>query len=58
MIGDDIDADIGGAQAAGLEGCLVKTGKFRPSDLEGAVEPNAVLDSVAALPGWWTRLNA
>jgi HAD superfamily hydrolase (TIGR01458 family) len=58
MIGDDIDADIGGAQAAGLKGCLVKTGKFRPSDLEGAVEPNAVLDSVAALPGWWTRLNA
>ena len=57
MIGDDIDADIGGAQAAGLKGCLVKTGKFRPSDLEGAVEPNAVLDSVAALPGWWTRLN-
>jgi phospholysine phosphohistidine inorganic pyrophosphate phosphatase len=53
MIGDDITADVGGAQAAGLKGLLVKTGKFRPADLEGAVSPYAVLDSVADLPGWW-----
>ena len=53
MIGDDIDADIGGAQAAGLKGALrKKTGKFRPSDLEGGVKPDAVLESVAELPGW------
>jgi len=30
MIGDDAEADIGGAMAAGLEGILVRTGKYRP----------------------------
>jgi len=53
MIGDDITADVGGAQAAGLKGLLVKTGKFRLADLDGEVRPYAVLDSVADLPGWW-----
>lgn len=53
MIGDDIETDIGGAQAAGLKGALVKTGKFRPSDMDGSVKPDVVLDSVANLPGWW-----
>jgi len=54
MIGDDIHADIGGAQAAGLAGALVKTGKFRAADLEGSVKPDVVLDSVTNLPGWWS----
>ena len=31
--GDDIRVDIAGAQAAGLEAALVRTGRFRPSDL-------------------------
>ena len=53
MIGDDIEADIGGAQAAGLKGALVKTGKFRPADLEGPVRPDVVWQSVADLPHWW-----
>ena len=53
MLGDDIHADIGGAQAAGLQGVLVKTGKFRPADLNQGVAPDAVLDSVADLAGWW-----
>jgi phospholysine phosphohistidine inorganic pyrophosphate phosphatase len=53
MIGDDIDTDIGGAQAAGLGGALVQTGKFRAADLEGPIQPDAVLPSVADLPGWW-----
>ncbi|HEV2201271.1 MAG TPA: TIGR01458 family HAD-type hydrolase [Bryobacteraceae bacterium] len=52
MIGDDIDVDVGGAQRAGLMGALVKTGKFRPSDLERGVFADIVLDSVAALPSW------
>jgi ribonucleotide monophosphatase NagD (HAD superfamily) len=30
MIGDDAEADVGGAMAAGLMGILVKTGKYRP----------------------------
>jgi phospholysine phosphohistidine inorganic pyrophosphate phosphatase len=53
MIGDDIRADVGGAQEAGLKGALVKTGKFRPADLEGEVRPDVVLDSVEDLPRRW-----
>lgn len=30
MIGDDAEADVGGAMAAGLEAILVQTGKYRP----------------------------
>ena len=53
MIGDDLRADVGGAQAAGMRGVLVRTGKFRPSDLDSTPAPDAVLDSVADVPGWW-----
>lgn len=53
MIGDDIASDVGGAQQAGLKGMLVKTGKFRPQDLDGDIRPDATLDSIADLPGWW-----
>ena len=38
MIGDDVEADVLGAVAAGLQGVLVRTGKFEPADerqLEG-----------------------
>jgi HAD superfamily hydrolase (TIGR01458 family) len=47
MVGDDAEADVAGAQAAGLRGILVRTGKYRP-ETEGA--PDLVLDSIAALP--------
>jgi phospholysine phosphohistidine inorganic pyrophosphate phosphatase len=58
MIGDDIRGDVGGAQAAGLRGILVRTGKFRENDLAGSITPDAVLDSVADLPRWWdTQLD-
>ena len=53
MLGDDIRADVSGAQAAGLKGILVRTGKFRDQDLDSEVEPDAVLDSFADLPDWW-----
>lgn len=53
MIGDDIRGDVGAAQAAGLIGVQVRTGKFRDKDLEGEIHPDAVLDSVADLPRWW-----
>jgi len=53
MIGDDIVGDVGGAQNAGIQGILVRTGKFRPRDLEGDIQPDAVLDSIADLPKWW-----
>jgi len=50
MVGDDVRADVGGAQAAGLQGALVRTGKFQSSDLQGDVTPNRVLASIAELP--------
>lgn len=53
MVGDDLRADVEGAQLAGLSGVLVRTGKFSPADLDGDVTPDAVLDSVADLPDWW-----
>jgi HAD superfamily hydrolase (TIGR01458 family) len=53
MIGDDVVGDVQGAQRAGLRGVLVRTGKFRAADLEGEIHPDAVLDSIAALPDWW-----
>jgi ribonucleotide monophosphatase NagD (HAD superfamily) len=51
MVGDDIDMDIGGAQAAGLMGILVKTGKYREEyAAASAVRPDRVIGSVGELP--------
>ena len=49
MIGDDVRVDVGGAQASGLKGVLVKTGKYREGDLERGVKPDFVLDSIVGL---------
>ena len=50
MIGDDIDSDIGGAQAAGMKGILVKTGKYREELVnKSSVKPNVVVDSISFL---------
>jgi len=49
MIGDDIEADIKGAQDAGLMTALVKTGKFQQSDLERGIVPDFLLEDVNAL---------
>jgi len=57
MIGDDIRGDIGGAQAAGIAGVLVRTGKFRPEDLDGDIQPDFVLDSIADLPQRWMEIE-
>lgn len=38
MIGDDVEADVGGAMAAGLMGVLVRTGKYRPGQEAHLVE--------------------
>ena len=53
MVGDDIQSDIAGAQDAGMQGVLVKTGKYRPEDLQQGIQPHAVLDSIRNLPDWW-----
>lgn len=49
VVGDGIDTDVGGAQRAGLLGVLVCTGKFRPADLDGAVKPDLVVESLGEL---------
>ncbi len=50
VIGDDVTTDIAGAQQCGAHGVLVRTGKFRPSDLTSDLKPDAVIDSVADVP--------
>lgn len=50
MVGDDLWSDVEGAQRAGLQGWLVRTGKFREDVLQsGLVRPDRVLDSVAVI---------
>jgi len=51
MVGDDVEADVGGAKALGMRTVLVRTGKFREEILAAAEpKPDAVLDSIADLP--------
>lgn len=51
IIGDDIESDIGGGQAVGLQGILVKTGKYRDHLVaQSSVKPDCVIESIAALP--------
>ena len=49
MIGDDAEADVGGAMAAGLMGVLVQTGKYRPDQEAHLVErPTLVAKNLKA----------
>ena len=48
MIGDDAETDVAGAQAAGLRGIQVRTGKYT-GGVQGT--PDLTLESIAALPG-------
>jgi HAD superfamily hydrolase (TIGR01458 family) len=51
IVGDDIDTDIGGGQAAGLQGILVRTGKYREELVrQSAVRPDHVIASIRDLP--------
>jgi HAD superfamily hydrolase (TIGR01458 family) len=51
MVGDDVEADVGGAMEAGLAGILVKTGKYRDDLVEqSGIEPTATVDSIADVP--------
>jgi HAD superfamily hydrolase (TIGR01458 family) len=53
MIGDDIEVDIAGAQALGMRTVLVRTGKFRPDEVEaGSTRPDGIVSSIAQLPEW------
>jgi HAD superfamily hydrolase (TIGR01458 family) len=56
MVGDDIESDIAGAKHFGLRTALVRTGKFRPDDLErSGVVPDIVINSLAEFPEWLER---
>ena len=49
MIGDDVEADVGGAMAAGLAGILVRTGKYRTGQEAAlAIAPSFVADDLSA----------
>jgi phospholysine phosphohistidine inorganic pyrophosphate phosphatase len=51
MVGDDVEADVGGAMDAGLRGVLVRTGKYREEALASSgVTPTEILDSIADVP--------
>jgi ribonucleotide monophosphatase NagD (HAD superfamily) len=53
MVGDDAEFDASGSVALGMQGVLVRTGKYRAGDEEKVVPgPTAVLGSVAELPDW------
>jgi HAD superfamily hydrolase (TIGR01458 family) len=50
MVGDDLWSDVEGAQRAGLQGWLVRTGKFREDVLQASgITPDRILPSVADL---------
>jgi HAD superfamily hydrolase (TIGR01458 family) len=53
MVGDDAEFDASGSVAIGMNGVLVRTGKYRDGD-ERRFDPppTATIDSVADLPGW------
>ncbi|MBE8474489.1 TIGR01458 family HAD-type hydrolase [Streptomyces justiciae] len=52
MVGDDVESDVLAAQAAGVTGVLVRTGKFLPETLRDASgTPDHVIDSFADVPG-------
>jgi phospholysine phosphohistidine inorganic pyrophosphate phosphatase len=50
MIGDDLWSDVRGAQQAGYQGWLVRTGKFRDDALQDSgITPDRILHSIADL---------
>lgn len=52
MIGDSIDADIGGARAVGMPTILVRTGQYVfDAQHPRPVQPDWTIDSIADLPG-------
>lgn len=57
VVGDDIEADVFGAQGVGAIGVLVKSGKFHPSDLESSMLPDHVIDDVGQLPVLFEQMS-
>ena len=58
MVSDDIEHGHRAGAEAGLKTVLVRTGKFRPDDLDRwGITPDAILSSVAFLPEWLEENN-
>ena len=56
MVGDDLEGDIVGGQRHGMRTILVRTGKFRPDEVEGSgVMPDGIVSSIAQVPDWLER---
>jgi HAD superfamily hydrolase (TIGR01458 family) len=56
MVGDDLESDIGGAHAVGMRTVLVRTGKFRPDQVEASrIAPDGIISSIGNLPDWLER---
>ena len=53
MVGDDLEGDCIGAARHGMHTILMRTGKFRPDEVErSTVQPDAIVSSIAQLPDW------
>jgi HAD superfamily hydrolase (TIGR01458 family) len=53
MVGDDLEGDCVGAHNHGMRTVLVRTGKFRPDEVERSqVQPDGIISSIAQLPEW------
>ena len=53
MVGDDLEGDCVGAQKHGMRTVLVRTGKFRPDEVDRSpVHPDGIVSSIAQLPEW------
>ena len=49
VIGDDAEADVGGAMSAGLQGILVQTGKYQPGQEKNLLQrPTHVVQNLRA----------
>jgi HAD superfamily hydrolase (TIGR01458 family) len=56
MVGDDLEGDCLGAHRHGMRTVLVRTGKFRPDEVERSqVQPDGIISSIAQLPDWLER---
>ena len=51
VVGDRVSTDILGAKNAGLRSALVKTGEFRPADLQAGIQPDWILEDIRELIG-------
>lgn len=58
MIGDDVESDVNGAIDAGLQGCLVKTGKYQPGDENTMRASGLLMADVNQAVDWVIRHSA